>query len=61
MTTTTNPTEAAFTRLADGLLDCIAGMVDARVEYAAEHGMTVTDDEIVASVKASLIRMMREG
>lgn len=44
--------------LAEALLDTIAGMVNARVEYAAEHGMTVTDDEIVASVRASLIRMM---
>jgi hypothetical protein len=55
-----NAVEHALGRLADGLLDTIAGMIAARDEYAAEHGLTVTDDEIVASVKASLVRMIRE-
>jgi hypothetical protein len=58
MTSTNNTTDQAFARLAEGLLDTIAGMVTARDEYAAERGMTVTDDEIVASVRASLVRMI---
>lgn len=56
--TSTTDTEQAFARLADGLLDCIANMVTAREECAAEQGVTVTDEEIIASVLASLKRMM---
>lgn len=55
-TTTTTATEAAFANLANGLLDTIANMIDARVEYAAANGFEATDEEIIASVKASLLR-----
>lgn len=56
--TTTDRTDAAFARLADGLLDTIGRMVDARVEYAAAHNLSVTDDEIVTSVRDSLVRLL---
>jgi hypothetical protein len=58
--TTTNPTDAAFGRLAEGLLDAIAGMAEARYEYAVAHGMNVTDEEVIASVRASLLRMLAD-
>lgn len=55
-TTRTTATEAAFARLASGLLDTIGEMIEARVQYAAANGFEVTDEEIIASVKASLLR-----
>ena len=50
MTTNTTPAHAFRT--------CIAQMADARREFAAAHGFTVTEDEVAAHVKASLVRMM---
>jgi hypothetical protein len=58
MTNTNTATDQAFTNLANGLMDCIANMVTAREEYAAAKGFTATDEEIVESVKASLLRML---
>lgn len=54
MTTTTDP----MARLAAAAVDMLAGMIDARLEYAAAHGFEPTDDEIAASIVASLRRMM---
>jgi hypothetical protein len=59
-TQTTNHTDAAFGRLAEGLLDLIAGMAEARYEYATAHGMNVTDEEVITSVRASLLRMLAD-
>jgi hypothetical protein len=43
------------------LQDLIYSMIDSRREFAADNGMTVTDEEIAYSVKASLARMMEEA
>lgn len=43
------------------LTDLIAGMIAARRDYAATNGITVTDNDIADSIKASLIRMMSEA
>jgi hypothetical protein len=49
------------TTAATSLQDLIFNMIDARRDHAAANGFTATDDEIAASIKASLIRMMGEA
>jgi len=36
----------------------IGNMADARRELAAKHGVTMTEDDIVDSIKAALLKMM---
>jgi hypothetical protein len=43
---------------AQNFYNLISDMANARKEFASENGFTATDDEIVDSIKASLIRMM---
>lgn len=43
------------------LTDLITNMIAARRDYATTNGLTVTDNDIADSIKASLIRMMTEA
>jgi hypothetical protein len=52
---------ATTTRTAAAFANMVNEMIEARRQYAADHDFTATDDEIAASVKASLIKMMAEG
>lgn len=46
------------TTTAEALALMIDGMIQTRKDYAAEHGITLTDEQIADSVKASLLRML---
>lgn len=58
MTTNTSTQSDPMGRLAAACADMLNGMIEARLEYAAAHGFTATDEEIAESIKASLRRMM---
>jgi hypothetical protein len=58
--TTNNSVDAAFARMAEGLVECIEKMIEARIEYAEAHGFEATDEEIVASVTKSFARMIKQ-
>lgn len=60
MTKMTPAGEQAMERLAGGLLDCIANMVEARVEWAAEHDVEVSEEAAVRHALDSLIKMIGE-
>jgi hypothetical protein len=60
MTKMTPAAEHAMERLAGGLLDCIAQMVEARIEWAADHGVEVSEEAAVKHALDSLIKMIGE-
>lgn len=58
--TSTDATEALARNAAEHAAALITGLVAIRRDYAAEHGLAVTDDEIAESVRASIVRLMTE-
>lgn len=60
MTMMTTAGERAMGRVANGLLDCIANMVESRIELAAEHGVQVSEEAAVRHALDSLIKMIGE-
>lgn len=59
--TTHEATEMLATQAAQHFTELVNGLVAIRRDACAEHGVTMTDDEIVASVRASILRLLDEG